>query len=294
MAAGIPDEVDEFNSRGFRTFGLPSMNKLPNENTVPIVFGEHAQGQTGLVIGSPDHAGNGNPLTIDEMRGRNLIATICGGSSSFFFSEEGKIYVCGSNRSFELGLRAEVAQVPTPKLFKFMRSHILMHLASSPARTGECHSLVLNDEGEVYSYGASTCGALGQGQEVRKCYPTILQITNAVQVKQVACGRQHSLMLTNAGDVFSFGCHGRGQCGLGPGAGVGPRNAVYAPHIIQAFTALRVRKIFCGDEHNIAVVQGTKESDYIPTASASGTGTGRNSSAGSGSISRTYFSFSSN
>ncbi len=132
---------------------------------------------------------------------------------------------------------------------------MVCHVAASPARTGECHSLVCTVEGEVFSFGGSTTGALGQG-DVRRITPTLIQMTSTVPIRQVACGRQVSFLLTDFGDLFSFGCHARGQCGLGAAAGVGDKKAVVFPTRVESLEGLRVRSIVAGDEHAIAVVNG--------------------------------------
>lgn len=76
------------------------------------------------------------------------------------------------------------------------------------------HTLLLNSEGEVYSFGNGKYGKLGHGNEKNVNIPTKIQgITS--KIKQAAAGYNHSLFLTEEGDVLSCGEGSGGQLGHG-------------------------------------------------------------------------------
>lgn len=81
--------------------------------------------------------------------------------------------------------------------------------------------------------GREMPGLLGHG--IRKAerhvfdnnirFPTpVVGVEDAVSV---SCGREHTLALTSAGEVFAFGNGEWGQCGAGPGR---PRHDFFAPN----------------------------------------------------------------
>jgi hypothetical protein len=86
---------------------------------------------------------------------------------------------------------------------------------------GEYHSLVLTEAGAVLSFGGGGQGAgnsrLGHGDGEEQHTPTkAIEALSGEHVVAVAAGRLHSLVLTEAGAVLSFGFGDLG--GLGHGA----------------------------------------------------------------------------
>ena len=78
------------------------------------------------------------------------------------------------------------------------------------------HSVCLDYEGNVYTFGSNKSGELGIGvkKETLKC-THIPQKVNLPPCMQVACGSNCTLCLTEEGLVFSFGNNDYGQLGLG-------------------------------------------------------------------------------
>ena len=72
-------------------------------------------------------------------------------------------------------------------------------------------------------------------------------------VVDLACGARHTLLLTNRGDVFAFGCNWDGQLGLGD------TTDRHTPTPLKAFALLRalhsrvVVQVACGAEHALAI-----------------------------------------
>lgn len=81
-------------------------------------------------------------------------------------------------------------------------------------KSGRNHIMLLNTDGQLYSYGYGEYGVMGRGMAVYS--PVPMQITNVQKHKitKVACGYQHCLGLNAKGDVFSWGRGFEGQLGL--------------------------------------------------------------------------------
>ena len=84
---------------------------------------------------------------------------------------------------------------------------------------GDTHALLLAADG-VYSWGGDNAyGQLGHGnlqpQPTPKRIEALVRSDGVNHITQVACGRQHSLVLTIEGDVCSFGRGSLGRLGLG-------------------------------------------------------------------------------
>ncbi|HEY3395005.1 MAG TPA: PEP-CTERM sorting domain-containing protein, partial [Lacipirellulaceae bacterium] len=83
---------------------------------------------------------------------------------------------------------------------------------------GGLHSLLLADDGTVFSFGSNRYGRTGLGTEDgTTVVATAIDTTNLEgrSIKQVAAGRNHNLLLADDGTVFSFGQNWGGETGLG-------------------------------------------------------------------------------
>jgi alpha-tubulin suppressor-like RCC1 family protein len=83
---------------------------------------------------------------------------------------------------------------------------------------GGGHSLILNDQGQVFSFGYGGFGNLGLGNENNESIPTLISDfgrSSKVFIVAVSTGDGHSLLLDSQGRVFSFGFNESGQLGLG-------------------------------------------------------------------------------
>jgi alpha-tubulin suppressor-like RCC1 family protein len=83
---------------------------------------------------------------------------------------------------------------------------------------GEFHSLVLTVQGEVFSFGANTHGALGSGKRdaLVQAERIVANHLRGMPVRVIAAGAQSSMALSIGGQVFCWGCNQRGRLGLGP------------------------------------------------------------------------------
>lgn len=90
------------------------------------------------------------------------------------------------------------------------------------------HVLALSEDGRVYSWGKNASGQLGKlwkfsrlikeviglGHTLQGTSPTLVQgPLTGERVKQVACGAEHSVAITDRGEVFTWGQNSSGQLG---------------------------------------------------------------------------------
>ncbi|XP_023393318.1 RCC1-like G exchanging factor-like protein [Pteropus vampyrus] len=84
---------------------------------------------------------------------------------------------------------------------------------------GRAHSLVLTDGEGVFSMGNNSYGQCGRKVVENEIYSESHKVHRMQdfdgQVVQVACGQDHSLFLTDKGEVYSCGWGADGQTGLG-------------------------------------------------------------------------------
>ncbi len=115
---------------------------------------------------------------------------------------------------------------------------------------GFYHCIARNSNGKVYCWGYNEWGFLGIGSKDRSFHKPILnQYLNNEFVVDISCGVQHSLVLTNCGEVYAWGENYRGQIGNGCN-----RNQL-TPIKVKGFNNERVVMISCGWKHSMALTE---------------------------------------
>jgi len=80
---------------------------------------------------------------------------------------------------------------------------------------GRRHTLAVDDQGGVWSWGqnsAGQCGLVHLNNPIPE--PEPVNFVQGRRANRVACGAQHSLVVTSGGEVFVFGDNTRGALGL--------------------------------------------------------------------------------
>ena len=103
-------------------------------------------------------------------------------------------------------------------------------------------------QGMVYCWGRGDFGALGHGDLRDKTLPRMLDELRGIRIADIACGTGHTLVISEAGDVFAWGWNSKGQCGL-PDV----QEAVCTPTMLGSLLGLSVRAVACGAAHSLAV-----------------------------------------
>lgn len=57
----------------------------------------------------------------------------------------------------------------------------------------------------MFSYGSGALSAVGHGGSKSVMNPTVLKPLRDKRIVQISCGEQHSLVLTDKGDVYAWG-----------------------------------------------------------------------------------------
>jgi alpha-tubulin suppressor-like RCC1 family protein len=79
---------------------------------------------------------------------------------------------------------------------------------------GANHSLALSQSGEVFSWSYNTIGLIGSQSDVNESTPIQMKEFDGENVIAISCGSDHSLALTENGQVFSWGSNQFGQLGI--------------------------------------------------------------------------------
>ncbi|KAK0149380.1 putative E3 ubiquitin-protein ligase HERC6 [Merluccius polli] len=172
------------------------------------------------------------PWSINE----DISLICCGEQHTVFLTGGGQVLSCGLNHKGQLGRSAKDQTKPG-------RVSGIRPVVS--VACGQDHCILLSTTGDLYSWGAGGDGQLGVGHMTSMIQtPSLLRMP--IRVVQVACGNSHSLALTKAGDVFSWGSNSHGQLGLGKQVSVQP-----SPAPVRSLTGIPVTLVAAGGTHTL-------------------------------------------
>jgi len=163
-----------------------------------------------------------DPVLIEDCSG---VSTAACGSSHSAFVVDGKLYTYGSNKYDQLGRESEQAEgsttgsEPAEVTFEAEDGH---RPAVQQVALGAFHSAAITEGGALWTWGWGGsfwygAGALGHGRGTRVQDPTLVMnfVEEGEEVKQVACGSQHTIVLTSEGRLYSTGKGDFGRLGRG-------------------------------------------------------------------------------
>lgn len=122
------------------------------------------------------------------------------------------------------------------------------------------HSILVNMDRKALSFGRNQFGQLGQPELKAYEAPTLIPDLDHVNVIQAACGRNHTLFLTDTGVVYACGDNKSGQCGIGNNT----TQTVLKPTRIN-YRGPPIIKVGCGAEFSVILdIKGNLHTFGLP------------------------------
>ncbi|XP_030790152.1 X-linked retinitis pigmentosa GTPase regulator isoform X2 [Rhinopithecus roxellana] len=131
-----------------------------------------------------------------------------------------------------------------PSKFWF-KNDVPVHLSC-----GDEHTAVVTGNNKLYVFGSNNWGQLGLGSKSAISKPTCVKALKPEKVKLAACGRNHTLVSTEGGNVYATGGNDEGQLGLGD---TEERNTF---HVISFFTSEhKIKQLSAGSNTSAALTE---------------------------------------
>jgi alpha-tubulin suppressor-like RCC1 family protein len=188
--------------------------------------------------------------TSGALAGKVMTAIAAGQNFSLAVSSDGRAYAWGGNAHGELGNGNTTDQMtPVP----VAADGILTNRVIATVAAGSYHSLAVTTDGQVLAWGYNRTGALGDGTTANRTSPVAVTTNGALagqRITAVVAGEYHSLALSAAGTVFSWGLNFSGQ--LGDGSGLDSSVPV-ALDRTNRFAGKAVIALAAGLEHSLAL-----------------------------------------
>ncbi|KAK6181203.1 hypothetical protein SNE40_009113 [Patella caerulea] len=121
---------------------------------------------------------------------------------------------------------------------------------------GESHFAVVTVEKEVFTWansqgGSSMVGQLGHGDTAGYKIPKLVEGLSGIPVKQVSCGTDFTICVTDDGKLYGFGSDYYGCVGCD----TSEEDDILSPIPINYFTSIPIEEISCGDSHCVALTK---------------------------------------
>eukprot|EP00741_Cyanophora_paradoxa_P003473 tig00000711_g3373.t1 len=210
------------------------------DNGEVYAFGNNEQGQLGVGVGE---ARVKSPAHVEVLKGKGTRQIACGDLHSIALTTVGEVFAWGANDYGQLGHGGAQGEA-LPR-----RVEALSGINVTQIACGDNHSMALSDTGELYAWGRGTYGALGLGTDGEKRTPQPIRLLRKKGVRDVACGADHTVVVTYQGEVYAWGRNMYGQLGLGTLADHD------TPTLVSALHGKQVRQMACGAMHTVAVME---------------------------------------
>ncbi|XP_071139970.1 uncharacterized protein [Mytilus edulis] len=167
-------------------------------------WGKGRRGQ----LGHDDTEDREKPALIEGLTGKSISRAYCGDGFSVFASDNGIVLTCGDGSSGCLG-HGDWKNTNRPRLIETLLSIDVIAVAC-----GKKHVVVVGSEGEVFSWGCGADGRLGLGNDDDQCIPTQILVDDKVLIRDVRCGVDGTMFITDVGSVFACGNNLDNKLGL--------------------------------------------------------------------------------
>ncbi|KAK7788454.1 hypothetical protein R5R35_012250 [Gryllus longicercus] len=164
----------------------------------------------------------------------------------------GQIYVFGLNNHNQLGFKNDGEQ---SMYFQPVISQPLSEKKVIKVCVGQHHTIVLDNEGLLYSLGRKEYGRLGLGELCPDAEaPVLIPALKDKKCVDIACGTSVSFAVTDKGEAFSWGMGTSGQLGTGDEADV------YEPHLIggKQLENRKVVQVSAGGQHTVLLATNSE------------------------------------
>ena len=180
-------------------------------------------------------------------------AVAAGSFHSLVVTSDGALFSFGHGLQLQLGHGVRQGEL-SPR-----RVEALSCVKVVAAAGGENHTLIIDEEGCVYSCGAGEArsasssawlgGWLGHGDFEEQRLPKQIAALTGIRVLAVAAGSRHSVVLADGGAVYTFGA------GEGGKLGHGDARFQWLPTRVRALNGVKVASIAAGESHALCATR---------------------------------------
>ncbi|CAM8947795.1 unnamed protein product [Rhodiola kirilowii] len=203
-----------------------------------VSWGKGEDGQ----LGHGDAEDRYYPTQISALDGLDVLSVNCGADHTTAYSNKQlQVYSWGWGDFGRLG-HGNSSDLFIPQPIQALQGMHIKQIAC-----GDSHCLALSMEGDVWSWGRNQNGQLGLGTSEDSLVPQKVQAFQGTSIKMVAAGAEHSVAVSEDGELYGWGWGRYGNLGLGD------RNDRLVPQKVHSFHGEKMTQVACGWRHTISV-----------------------------------------
>ena len=223
-----------------------------------VAWGQNAAGQ----LGDGTNAQRLTPVQVSGLGPGSAvvaIASIAGGAA--VLKDDGTVLAWGLNGSGQVGDGTAISRNTPTEVTGLGPSSGVIALAGG-GELGQGHTLAVKSDGAMLSWGTNASGQLGDGTLMAHFVPEFVADTSS-PIRHVAAGFAHSLALTAADTVLSWGANGSGQLGDGTTytKNLTPANVLIEDVTPPAFSSIHLTPSIVGGQSQIMVSSTVSDGD---------------------------------
>ena len=202
---------------------------------------------------------------------RIIVSIATGQQHSLVLSDHGVVCSFGSGFSGKLGHGTQASH-SLPRPIAALRAERATAIAA-----GTMHSLVCTASGALYTFGYGLANQLGHGGKQNELAPRRVEALAGVRIVLAAGGEHHSLVIDDAGAVYSFGAgEAAGRTAysswVGGWLGHGTLDEVPLPRKIAALAGCRAKAVAAASRHSLVLVEDGDRSGAVYSFGDGGAG----------------------
>jgi alpha-tubulin suppressor-like RCC1 family protein len=214
-------------------------------------MGRNTHGQ----LGNDSMAQSLSPVLITALEKHVIVKGSVGRHHSLFLTDAGIVFGCGINVLGEVGTpnkKNGPTNVLVPTEILALKGKEIVDIAS-----GANFNMVIDNEGTLWSWGSAENGCTGRNSDGKQIgagkatfgihLPSKIATLQGIKIKKVCCGVNHTVALTETGDVYTWGFGGYGRLGHKQ------QKDEFRPRKIEMKVFAPVTDIACGSQYNLAI-----------------------------------------
>jgi alpha-tubulin suppressor-like RCC1 family protein len=169
-----------------------------------------------------------------------------GADHSLFLSDKGLVFASGSSERGQLGDPYYHHQKYTDP-FVIHDTFENSYNKCVKVKAGDGFSVLLTEQGDVYTFGNANYGRLGHEHRVSLSKPSMVEYfsKNKIKIKKIAIGGRHTFAISEQNAIYAWGF------GFYYQLGTGKQNDCYVP--TKIFFDKQVKNISCGYFHTAVI-----------------------------------------
>ncbi|CAK4179425.1 unnamed protein product [Aphanomyces euteiches] len=193
-----------------------------------------------------------NPMPMQTLRVGHIEAIHVAHSHALARAKAGEVYSWGSNPHGQLGIEKAAQHHQLPLVVETIESYVTQSIGVGAQHSAAVCDQVKGRNGVLFAWGSNSHCQLGLDRGTFK--PTEVTALSGLVVRKVACGTLHTVVVTDQGDVFSWGCNDGGR--LAHGINCEDDNIIRQPRKVQGFSKPfdKAIEIACGPWHTAALM----------------------------------------